>query len=219
MNRAMAEVYDLVIVRMTAKWYKAVFERLRTGDRVLDIGIGTGTALARNYALVLQKKLAVVGIDYEEAYIVKARSVVKEVSLKDSVILYCKSVYDEQLSSLFSGDARFDAVYFSGSLTLMPDPPKALRIGASMLKDGGRVYITQTFQDRKSSWAEVVKPWLQTITTIDFGKVTYRTEMEAIISRAGLTILEDGPVAGSISTAWQTARMYVLEHRADHRRL
>ena len=124
-----------------------------------------------------------------------------------------------QLSSLFSGDARFDAVYFSGSLTLMPDPPKALRIGASMLKDGGRVYITQTFQDRKSSWAEVVKPWLQTITTIDFGKVTYRTEMEAIISRAGLTILEDGPVAGSISTAWQTARMYVLEHRADHRRL
>ena len=33
---------------------------------------------------------------------------------------------------------RFDAAYFSGSLTLMPDPPAALRCAATMLKLGGR---------------------------------------------------------------------------------
>lgn len=55
-----------------------------------------------------------------------------------------------QLPELFTGDARFDAAYFSGSLTLMPDPPAALRAAASMLKESGRVYVTQTFQNRRS---------------------------------------------------------------------
>ena len=123
-----------------------------------------------------------------------------------------------QLSVLFSGDARFDTVYFSGSLMLMPDPAAALRAGASMLKDRGRIYVTQTFQNHKSVLAEVVKPWLQAVTTIDFGKVIYCSDVEALITRTGLTIIER-PAIGSSNSPWQTVHMYVLEHQADHRRL
>jgi len=193
-----------------------VFDRSK--DRLLDIGIGTGTALARNAHHVLEKKLTVVGIDYEEAYIRKAVDVVRDAGLKDSVVLHCKSVYDSQLPVLFSGAAKFDAVFFSGSLTLMPDPPTALRAAAAMLKDKGRIYVTQTFQNQRSPITEVVKPLLRYLTTIDFGVVTYKSEMDDIVQASGLTMLENDAIAGSISTTAQTARLYVLEHRLDDKR-
>ena len=43
-----ADIYDALIVHMTARWYAAVLERLRargSGARVLDVGIGTASAL------------------------------------------------------------------------------------------------------------------------------------------------------------------------------
>jgi len=159
-----------------------------------------------------------VGIDYEDAYVRKAVQVMRDAGLKDSVVLHCKSVYDAQLPVLFSGAAKFDAVYFSGSLTLMPDPPAALRAAASMLKDNGKVYVTQTFQNRRSRVTEVVKPLLRYLTTIDFGVVTYKSEMDSIVEASGLTLLEDGAIPGSINTSAQTARLYVLEQRLDHKR-
>jgi hypothetical protein len=41
-------IYDIVIVKMTSQWYKCVIQRLDDNARVLDIGIGTGSALACN---------------------------------------------------------------------------------------------------------------------------------------------------------------------------
>lgn len=37
-------------------------------------------------------------------------------------------------------------MYFSGSFSLMPDPAAALRVAQGLLKPGGLIYITQTFQ-------------------------------------------------------------------------
>ena len=70
-----ADVYDVTIVHMTKTWYAAVLSRLQPGQRVLDIGIGTGTALAENKAALLAGKLRFVGVDYERAYVDKARAV------------------------------------------------------------------------------------------------------------------------------------------------
>ena len=45
-------IYDVIIVNMTARWYAAVLAQLGAhlpaGARVLDVGIGTGSALAAN---------------------------------------------------------------------------------------------------------------------------------------------------------------------------
>ena len=70
-----AHVYDIVIVRMTSRWYHAVIDVLEPSSRVLDIGIGTASALARNAALVREKRLHFVGVDYEAAYIDRASRV------------------------------------------------------------------------------------------------------------------------------------------------
>ncbi len=57
------------IVRMTETWYAAVIARLPANARVLDVGIGTGSALARNAAAVVAKKLQWVGLDYDRVYV------------------------------------------------------------------------------------------------------------------------------------------------------
>jgi ubiquinone/menaquinone biosynthesis C-methylase UbiE len=58
-------IYDAVITRMTAKWYREVLHEAAPGQRILDVGIGTATALARNAALVEAKDINIVGLDYE----------------------------------------------------------------------------------------------------------------------------------------------------------
>ena len=161
--------------------------------------------------VLLRKNLFVVGIDYEEAYIIKAGQMVRKAGLAERVKLHCTSIYEPSLRSLFSGAAKFDAAYFSGSLTLMPDPAAALKCTAAMLADGGLIYVTQTFQNRPSPLMERLKPLLRRLTSVDFGRVTYKEEVARIASKAGMDILDDRPVRGSIDNANQTARLIVLK--------
>lgn len=210
---AAANVYDFLIVHMTRRWYAAVLERLDDGSRVLDIGIGTATALARNRELVLQKGVRFVGIDYERRYVTKAQQVVAKAGLESLVTVHCLSIYHPQLRNALAGKAAFDAAYFSGSLTLMPDPPAALKVAAMMLKPGGVVYVTQTFQNRPAPVMTWLKPLLRRFTSVDFGRLTYLTEVQKIAAAAGMEILEDAPVPGSIDNSSQTARLVVLKSK------
>ena len=93
----------------------------------------------------------------------------------------------------------------------MPDPPAALRAATSMLKEGGHVFVTQTFQNQPSPFMERLKPLLRRITTIDFGRVTYHSEVKDIVTQAGMVIVEDTPVPDSIDNQMQTARLLVLQ--------
>jgi len=245
-----ADVYDGVIVWMTAQWYAAVFDRLSRGDRVLDVGIGTATALVKNKATLLEKRLSVVGIDYEAAYVKKAEAVLRASDLWRAVPEgtegyrkgehYCRvlegSIYDSDLAKLCATDAgveggkdprdgsgsvpeelRFDAAYFSGSLTVMPDPPAALRAVVPLVKkNGGRIFITQTFNKKKSQLMTVVKPLLKYITTIDFGQLTTEEDLDRIIKGAGcFETVENKPIDGSMDNPMQTARLIILKPKAS----
>mmetsp|Transcript_75950 Transcript_75950/g.180599 ORF Transcript_75950/g.180599 Transcript_75950/m.180599 type:complete len:266 (+) Transcript_75950:87-884(+) len=241
-----ADVYDLVIVWMTARWYAVVFEKLPEGARVLDVGVGTATALAKNAQLLLQKRLTVVGFDYEQAYVQKAQQVLKDAGL-DKVPpegtegyrkgdRYCRvvqrSVYDSALGELCFDDPdsqvakassravpetlRFDAAYFSGSLTVLPDPPAALKAMRPLLRTTGRIYITQTFQKSHSSIIAALKPLLKYVTTIDFGQLTTEADLDKILEKAsGFRVIENSPIAGSVDTPLQTARLIILEITDD----
>ena len=217
---AKSDIYDFLIIKMTRVWYKAVLDRLPGGARILDVGIGTATALVKpeNKEILERKNIVVVGIDYEKDYIDRAGERVAQAGLADRVKLNCTSIYNPKLRSLFQGASRFDAIYFSGSLTLLPDPAAALKATCAMLTDNGLIYVTQTFQNKKSPIAERVKPLLQRFTSIDFGKVTYFTEIHEIATKAGLKILEDGPIPGSIDNSTQTARMVVMRPTSSSKR-
>ena len=106
-RRFSGRIYDAVIVRMTARWYAAVLAVLPPGSRVLDVGVGTGSALARNAAALRDRRVRVVGIDYDAPYIARARRVVATAGLMDRVALECCSIFDAALPArLAAGSPR-----------------------------------------------------------------------------------------------------------------
>ena len=210
-----------LLTLFTSCRYRAVLRRLDDTVSVLDVGIGTATALAANSELVVAKKLRLVGVDYEKAYIKRAGTVLKEHGLQNQVKVVHASVYDKTLGELVGG-GLFDIVYFSGSISLMPDPPCALTQSAKLLKAGGLIYVTQTFYNRNvftkvlGPALAVVKPLMFYVTTIDFGKATYEDHVLEYVRKAKMEVVENKPIPGDINTIFQTARLLILRPgRAD----
>ncbi len=183
LRQARAAIYDAVITGMTARWYAAVLRRLAPGSRILDVGIGTAAALLAHAPRLVETDVHIVGIDIDADYIERARAEVRRHHLEERVAIRLESVYDH-------GGGPYDAIYFSGSFMLLPDPAGALRRVLASLRSDGRVYFTQTFERQPSPWLEALKPWLRWLTTIDFGRVTYETDFRHVVGDAGLEILE-----------------------------
>ena len=210
-RRCSPQIYDLVIINMTARWYESVLAAVPEGATVLDVGIGTATALATQAHTVERKRLRFAGVDYDNAYVLAARRRCEaDVRLKDRVAVTCASVYDAATLHQLRPKGGFDASFFSGSLTLMPDPPAALRAAAAVTKGGGRVYVTQTYQRRPVPFLRVLKPLLKYATTIDFGQLTSERDAEAIFAESGLDVVEHMPIEGSVDTRFQCAYRTVL---------
>jgi ubiquinone/menaquinone biosynthesis C-methylase UbiE len=176
-------IYDAAILPLTTRWYREVLDRLPEHALLLDVGIGTGGALARNAETVKAKDLHVVGVDIDGDYITRCRTVLAEAALADRVEARLESIYDHR-------GGPYDAAYFSASFMLMPDPPAVLRHVIGLLKPEGRIYFTQTFQDRKSKLMEKAKPLLKKVTTIEFGKVTYEEDFRRTVEEGGLELIE-----------------------------
>jgi ubiquinone/menaquinone biosynthesis C-methylase UbiE len=189
-DKTRAHVYNAAIVPLTASWYRTVLERLTAHTSLLDVGIGTGAALVANAELVAEKCLRVTGIDVDSAYVAQCRRAISRAHLGEHVEVRLESVYDHQ-------DAPYDAIYFSASFMLLPDPGAALRHVCSLLSSGGRIYFTQTFEHERSRLTELVKPLLRLVTTIDFGRVTYEADFQAALADGGVAqeeacALDDG---------------------------
>jgi ubiquinone/menaquinone biosynthesis C-methylase UbiE len=178
-----AWVYDRAIAGMTSTWYRQVLARLPRGARMLDVGIGTGAALARCADVVRAKELSVVGLDIDPDYLACCRAALERAGLTGHVTPVLGSVYDHR-------GGPYDAVYFSASLMLLPDPAAAIAHVASLLAPDGRLYATQTFHHRRSPLLEWAKPLAQHVTTIHFGRVTYEHEFRKAFADAGVELEE-----------------------------
>ena len=175
-------IYDVVIRPLTTRWYREVLSRLPLRSRLLDVGIGTGGALVDNAALIWQKDLHVVGVDIDPDYVERAGKLVREKALAGHVEVKLQSVYDHV------GSRPYDAVYFSASFMLLPDPRACLAHLRDQLAPGGHVFFTQTFQEKRSVLMERAKPMLHKVTTIHFGQVTYEADFLSIIRSAGMHV-------------------------------
>ncbi len=176
-------IYDSLIIRLTARWYAEVLERLTAGAVLLDVGVGTAGALAANAETVRRKGLRIIGIDIDADYIARARRRLEETTLGAHAEVRLESVYDHLAGP-------YDAVYFSASFMLLPDPERALRHCAALLNPGGRIFFTQTFQQRSSRGMDWFKPMLKRLTSIDFGRVTYEDDFKVQLDAAGLALEE-----------------------------
>ena len=175
-------LYDRLVSGMTSGWYREVLSRLAPGTRLLDVGIGTGAALIRCADLVRERELSIVGLDVDADYLARCARSLRRAGL-EGVEPVLESVYDH-------AGGPYDAVYFSASLMLLPDPAAAIRQVTGLLRPGGAVYATQTFQLRRSRLAERGKPLIRHLTTIEFGRVTYEDDFRACLAAAGVELTE-----------------------------
>lgn len=178
-----AWIYDRFLIPLTAGWYAEVIERLPEGALLLDVGIGTAGALCESAERIIEKDIRVVGVDIDADYIRQARKHLEEHGLADRAEARLESIYDH-------AGGPYDGVYFAASFMLLPDPPGALRHIFPLLKPTGRVYFTQTFHQKRSKMAEMMKPMLKKVTTIDFGKVTYENDFIGLVEASGMEIVE-----------------------------
>ena len=182
-HRVRSAVYDAAIVGLTADWYRAVLERLPSGCRLLDVGIGTGAALIANGDLLRDKHVHVTGVDIDEAYVDRCRRTIAEKRLDRWIAVRLESV------DVHAG-GPYDAVYFSASFMLLPDPPGTLRHLRTVTAADALVYFTQTFEHRRSRAVELAKPLLRRVTTIDFGRVTYEADFRETLAKASYDLVE-----------------------------
>ena len=201
-------IYDRLVAGMTSDWYRAVLARLPDGARVLDVGIGTGAALARCADLVRAKQLEIVGLDIDPDYLRRCRAELLRAGLAGQVEPVFSSVYDHR-------GGPYDAVYFSASLMLLPDPAAAIAHVAELLAPDGRLFATQTFQHRRSPLLERVKPMFRHVTTIQFGRVTYEEEFRRAFADAGVDLVELVTMRG---TRHYSYRLAVARLRDDEER-
>jgi tRNA A58 N-methylase Trm61 len=177
-------IYDAVIRPLTTQWYREVLVRLAPHHKLLDVGIGTGGALVNNAAIIRQKDLHVTGVDIDPDYVERCRKLLQRTHLDEQVDVKLQSIYDHRVSE------PYDAIYFSASFMLLPDPAACLEHVRSLLAANGRVFFTQTFQDKPSKLMEKAKPMLHKVTTIHFGQVTYEAEFLRIVEQGGLRLDE-----------------------------
>jgi len=191
-----ARIYDAAILPLTTSWYAAVLERVSDRARILDVGIGTGGALTGNAAVLRRKQLHVTGIDIDADYVARCRRRVAEEGLRGHVEPRLESVYDHH-------GGPYDAVYFSASFMLLPDPQGALTHICTMLTPEGVLYFTQTFENERSPLVERMKPVLRALTTIDFGRVTYEDAFRRELREADVDLLEMERLGGARSRSYQ----------------
>lgn len=131
------EAYEKYIVpAFSGKWAQDIVDRanLRTGDRILDIGCGTGIVSRYAYKS-MGETIDITGVDVNEIVLKKAR----EICPSETTAIKWKQCNVEALS--FS-DAEFDVILCQQGLQYFPDQSKALTEVNRVLTSKGRAVFS-----------------------------------------------------------------------------
>jgi ubiquinone/menaquinone biosynthesis C-methylase UbiE len=123
--RAMAEVYHSLLVQA----------ELLPGDRVLDLGCGSGTHFAW-LAAIVGPEGQITGHDPDQENLDIATSRARGQTWEGQVTLRHGALFP-----LPYDDANFDAVWCAGSLQYVADPVAALREMVRVVRPGGKVAV------------------------------------------------------------------------------
>ncbi|MDH3583533.1 MAG: methyltransferase domain-containing protein [Phycisphaerae bacterium] len=134
-----SKVYDFTFGRLLQERHQRAIGELglRAGDRVLDLGIGTGMTLD-HYPGDVQ----VVGLDLSAGMLQRAAAKIQDRGLDHVQLLQG----DAMRPPLAAGS--FDHVLITHVISVVPDPLCLLRWAARLVRPGGRIVIANHFQSR-----------------------------------------------------------------------
>ena len=136
--RRYAGIYDAVFGPVLQPGRRAVLEalRCRPGDRVLEVGVGTGLSLPLYPAGV-----KVTGIDVSREMLERARGRVARAGLRN-----VDALLEMDAEEMSFPDASFDKVVAMYVVSVVPNPAKLLDELHRVCKPDGEVFIVNHFQ-------------------------------------------------------------------------
>ncbi len=136
--RRYATIYDAVFGPVLQPGRKAVLDalKLKPGDRVLEVGVGTGLSLT-----LYPRSVRITGIDVSGEMLAKARARVARRRL-DNV----DALLEMDAESMSFPDASFDKVVAMYVVSVVPRPAKLLEELHRVCRPDGEIFIVNHFQ-------------------------------------------------------------------------
>ena len=136
--RRYARIYDAVFGPVLQPGRRALLERLelKAGDRVLEVGVGTGLSLP-----LYPRSVRITGIDVSREMLEKARARVARRRL-DNV----DALLEMDAEAMSFRDATFDKVVAMYVVSVVPRPAKLLEELHRVCKPDGEIFIVNHFQ-------------------------------------------------------------------------
>jgi S-adenosylmethionine-diacylgycerolhomoserine-N-methlytransferase len=119
---------------------------VRPGDRVLEVGCGTGRNLVRLAGMHPAARLY--GLDASGEMLKTARAKLRRAGLDGKVPLAHCLAEDFDRERVFGLDEPFDVVLFSYALTMMPGRLRAVDAALAGLRPGGSIHIVDFWDGR-----------------------------------------------------------------------
>lgn len=171
-----SNIYDALFKRFFYPRIKhaITYMDIKPGDRVLDVGVGTGLSLAE-----FPHNCKVVGIDLSPAMLRKAKEKIRSQRLN-----HIKVMSMDAMRMSFKDDT-FDKVFISHVVTVVPDPYRLMSEVRRVCKKGGQVVIVNHFKS-SNKVVEIVEKLINPVCK----KIGWRSDLclNEFINRSGLNV-------------------------------
>jgi len=156
-------IYDATFGRLVRKRIARAIElmNIQDGERVLDLGIGTGASLSY-YPLHAN----VVGVDLSVGMLDKCRDKISERGLTHAAVFQANAL------QLPFDDSAFDHVFISHVISVVSDPVVLMREAQRVAKPGKRIVIVNHFQSTNRVIG-LVEKWVSPLCT----KLGWRSDL------------------------------------------
>jgi phosphatidylethanolamine/phosphatidyl-N-methylethanolamine N-methyltransferase len=136
--RRYARIYDVIFGAVLQPGRRAVLEalKLKPGDRVLEVGVGTGISLP-----LYPRDVRITGIDVSREMLDKARARVARAKLTN-----VDSLLEMDAEAMAFPDASFDKVVAMYVVSVVPRPAKLLEELHRVCRPHGEIFVVNHFQ-------------------------------------------------------------------------